>query len=181
MAVNISTSNRIACLCEGGAETVIMEKLLDHDLLVFSREQLIDERVLPRTSAKKFAQRYLKVDYGGKITILRIIDSRSEKFILGKVFKCQVEVINVITAPEIEILVIVSQGKYNEYSRSGEKKPSDYCKNVLRIPNVKSPAFVSDYFSDPSFLVNSIREYHRLHKQKNNEASLFDLIKSDLK
>ena len=88
------------------------------------------------------------------------------------------DVINVITAPEIEILIITSMKKYDEYCRSGTKKPSDYCKNVLGIKNVKSPAFIKDYFSDSSFLVDSIKEYHRVHKQKNTEASIYDLIKT---
>ncbi|MDY2628533.1 MAG: hypothetical protein SOW08_09540 [Lachnospiraceae bacterium] len=97
---------------------------------------------------------------------------------MSKAYRCQVEVINVITASEIEMLIIVSQGQYDEFCRSGIKKPSDYCKTVLKIKNVKSPSFVSDYFSNPDFLINSIKEYHRVHKQKNNEASLYDLIKT---
>lgn len=85
--------------------------------------------------------------------------------------------INVITAPEIEILVIASKKKYNEYCRSGIKKPSDYCKSILGIKNVKSPSFIREYFADSSFLIDSIKEYHRVHKQKNTEASLYDLLK----
>lgn len=40
MAVNIPESSLIACICEGGAETAIMDILLNNDLLVFKREQL---------------------------------------------------------------------------------------------------------------------------------------------
>ena len=83
-----------------------------------------------------------------------------------------------ITAPEIEILVIVSKGKYDDYCRSSIKKPSDYCKSELKIKNVKSPNFISKYFSEPSFLVDSIKEYHRVHKQKKDEASIYDLLKN---
>ncbi len=39
MKVNISSSSLIACICEGGAETAIMDILLDNDLLIFKREQ----------------------------------------------------------------------------------------------------------------------------------------------
>lgn len=178
MIVNIPSSNLIACICEGGAETVIMDILLDNDLLIFNREQMIDESVLPRTSVKEFERRYLRMAYDQKILILRVIDSRREEFNLSKAYRCQVDVINVITAPEIEILIITSMKKYDEYCRSGTKKPSDYCKNVLGIKNVKSPAFIKDYFSDSRFLVDSIKEYHRVHKQKNTEASIYDLIKT---
>ncbi|MBO4911329.1 MAG: hypothetical protein J5504_01270 [Butyrivibrio sp.] len=173
----MSSSSFIACICEGGAETAIMDILLDNDLLIFRREQLIEERVLPRTSVKEFERRYLRMAFDQKIIILRVIDSRGEEFNLSRAYRCQVEIINVITAPEIEMLIIASQRKYNEYMRSGIKKPSDYCKNVLGIKNVKSPAYIRDYFSDPKYLIESIKEYNRIHKQKNNEASLYDLIK----
>ena len=164
MKVKISESNPIACICEGGAETAIMDILLDNDLLIFKREQLLEESVLPRTSVKEFERRYLRMAFDQKIIILRVIDSRGEEFNLSKAYRCQVEIINVITAPEIEMLIIASQKKYDEYKRSGVKKPSDYCKNVLGIKNVKSPKY--------------IKEYNRVHKQKNNEASLYDLLKT---
>lgn len=178
MKVNIPSSSLIACICEGGAETAIMDILLDNDLLIFNREQLIKESVLPRTSVKEFERRHLRMAYDQKLLILRVIDSRGEKFNLSKAYRCQVDVINVITAPEIEMLIIASKKKYDEYCRSGVKKPSDYCKNILEIKNVKSPTFIKDYFSDPCFLVDSIKEYHRVHKQKKTEASLYDLIKT---
>ena len=179
MKVNIPESSLIACICEGGAETAIMDILLDNDLLIFSRDQMIDESVIPRVSVKEFERRYLRTAYEQKIIILRMIDSRSEGFNLSKAYRCQVEVINVITAPEIEILIIASKKIYDQYCRSGIKKPSDYCKNVLGIKNVKSPEFVKEYFSDPRFLIDSIKEYHRVHKQKNDEASLFEIIKEE--
>ena len=177
MKVNISSSSLIACICEGGAETAIMDILLDNDLLIFKREQLLEESVLPRTSVKEFERRYLRMAFDQKIIILRVIDSRGEEFNLSKAYRCQVEIINVITAPEIEMLIIASQKKYDEYKRSGVKKPSDYCKNVLGIKNVKSPKYIKEYFSDSDYLIDSIKEYNRVHKQKNNEASLYDLLK----
>ena len=178
MKIEISKSSLIACICEGGAETAILDILLDNDLLIFGREQLIDESVISRTSVKEFERRYLRQEYDGKILILRVIDSRSEQFNLSKPYQCQVELINVITAPEIEILIIASLGKYEDYRKSGIKKPSDYCKTVLAMKNVKSQKFVSEYFADPEFLVKSIKEYHRVHKQKSNESSLYDLLET---
>ena len=38
MTVNIPSSSLIACICEGGPETAIMNILLDNDLLIFGRE-----------------------------------------------------------------------------------------------------------------------------------------------
>ncbi len=70
MRVDIPSTSLIACICEGGAETVIMDILLDNDLLIFNREQLINESVLPRTSVKVFEKRYLRLAYDQKILIL---------------------------------------------------------------------------------------------------------------
>ena len=178
MAVDIPKASIIACICEGGAETAIMDILIDNDLLIFNREQLIDECVLKRTSVREFEERYLRREYDQRILILRIIDSRREEFNLSKAYRCQVDVIDVITAPEIEMLIIASKRKYDDFCRSGIDKPSQYCKSVLKIENVKSPKFIKEYFDDTNSLVESIKEYNRVHKQKNNEAVLFDLLKT---
>lgn len=179
MSITIPCSSPIACICEGGAETAILNILLDNDLLVFNRSQMIDEDVIPRISVKEFERRYLRTAYDQKILILRVIDSRSEQFNLKKPYRCQVKVINVITAPEIEILIIVSQKKYDDFCHSKTSKPSDYCRVELGFKNVKSPEFIKEYFKDPAYLVESIKEYHRVHKQKKKEASLYDLIKPE--
>ncbi len=178
MELDILKTSLIACICEGGAETVIMDILLDNGLLIFNREQLIEEKILPRTSVKDFERYYLRREYDQKIVILRIIDSRREEFNLNKAYRCQVDVINVITAPEIEMLIIAGKKKYKEFCRSKTKKPSEYCKSILKMKNVKSPSFIKEYFGDTSFLLKSIKEYHRVHKQSNNEIALFDLLKN---
>ena len=176
MGVNILEDSLVACICEGGAETVIMNILLDNDLLIFNRQQLIDEEVLKRMSAKEFQKKYLHFAYDKKIIILRIIDSRSEKFPLSEIYRCQVEVINVITAPEIEMLIIINENKYNDFCKK-KKKPSEYCKQVLKMNNVKSRIFIREYFSNIDDLVKSIREYCRVHKKRKNEYNLCDLLK----
>ncbi len=41
MKVNISSSSLIACICEGGAETAIMDILLDNDLLIVLKNTIV--------------------------------------------------------------------------------------------------------------------------------------------
>ena len=36
----------VACICEGGAEETIINILLDNNCLIFSREQLLEEKPL---------------------------------------------------------------------------------------------------------------------------------------
>ena len=54
--------------------------------------------------------------------------------------------------------------------------PNDFCKEILKYPNVKSYDFVREYFSDCDKLLFAIKEYKRVSKIKKNEYSLYDLI-----
>ena len=69
-----------ACICEGAAENAIMDILLDEDLLVFSREEMLEESVIRCRDGKKFEQKYLRKGFAEKISVIRILDSRREKF-----------------------------------------------------------------------------------------------------
>ncbi len=134
-------SKYIVCICEGGAEQTVMEMLLDNDRLIFSYDDLLEGELLRCRSAKKFEEQHLRKGFTDKITVLRVLDSRREKFNLSKAYVNKIDVINVITAPEIEMLVIFTEGKYDEYKKSG-KKPSIYCKEDLKYSDVKSAEFL---------------------------------------
>ena len=94
-----------ACICEGAAENAVMDILLDADLLVFSREEMLEEAVIRCREGNKFEQKYLRKGFADKISVIRILDSRREKFKIGKAYEHKIDVINVITAPEIETLL----------------------------------------------------------------------------
>jgi len=166
----------VACICEGAAEKAIMEILLDADKLIFKRDDLLEGELLRCRSGKNFEEQHLRKGFTEKITVLRILDSRREQFKLSKAYEHKIEVINVITAPEIEMLVIFNEGKYEEYKKS-DKKPSDYCKTDLKYPNVKSTDFVKRYFADVTSLIASIVEYRRVSNIPSGEYTLSDLLK----
>lgn len=100
-----------------------------------------------------------------------LMDNALESWISAKV-----DVINIITAPEIEMLIIHSEGAYDKFKRSG-KKPSEFCKTDLRMHDVKSYDFVKDYFSNPQTLISAIKEYQRTANIPKGEYSLSDLLK----
>jgi len=166
----------VACICEGGAERAILDLLLDNHMLVFDREQLLEEEVLRCRSAKEFEDKYLRKGFREKITVYRILDSRRENFILSTIYQSKIDVINVVTAPEIEILIIYNEGKYKEFKNSGEK-PSVYCKSTLRYKDVKSYDFIQKYFSDINVLKRALHEYRRVSKVQKDELALYDLLK----
>ena len=165
-----------ACICEGSAENAIIDILLDNDLLIFTREEMLEEEVIRYRDGKRFEEKYLRKGFLEKISVIRILDSRRENFKLSKAYEQKVDVINVITAPEIEMLIIFNEDKYKEFKKSG-KKPSDFCKEDLMMTSVKSYRFVKDYFSDPDILLTSIKKYHEISKIRKGEYTLLDLLK----
>lgn len=165
-----------ACICEGAAESAIIDILVDNDLLIFSRSEMLDESVIRCRNAKRFEERYLRKGFDDQISVVRILDSRREEFRLSKAYAHKIDVINVITAPEIEMLIIHNEGAYERFKRSG-KKPSDFCKTDLRMHEVKSYDFVKGYFRDPDTLVKAIKEYRRTANVPNGEYTLLELLK----
>lgn len=169
-------SSYIAVLCEGTAEEVIINILLDNDCLIFDRTNLIEEKPLRVRSAKNFENTYLRKGFKDKISVVRILDSKHENFKLSKAYTHKVDIINIITAPEIEMLIILSEGKYSEYRKS-KKKPSDFCIQNLQYSDCKSKEFLIDYFKDSDKLVEAIIEHNRITKKGTNEYFLFDILK----
>lgn len=165
-----------ACICEGSAENAIMDILLDYELLIFSREEMIEEEVIRCREGKKFEEKYLRKGFRDKVSVIRILDSRRENFKLSKAYVGKVDVINVITAPEIEMLIIFNEDKYKEFKKSG-KKPSVFCKEDLKMAEVKSYDFVKGYFSNPAVLVAAIKKYHEISKVLKGEYTLLDLLR----
>ncbi len=164
----------IACLCEGSIEQAIMEILLDNNRLIFEREQLLEEEILRCRSAKNFERDYLNKTTNEMITVYRILDSTNENFKLSGPYLKRVTVVNIITAPEIEMLVIHAEGKYDDYSRK-RMKPSDYVKQHLKLGKIKSYEFAKRYFADDEVLVEAIKQYKQ--KTANKSGTLADLLK----
>mgnify|MGYP004614847149 CR=1 FL=1 len=169
-------SKYVACICEGGAEKTIIELLLDSNSLIFSYDDLLEGEILRCRKARDFETQYLRKYFNEKVTVLRILDSRRERFALSKAYAHKVDVINVVTAPEIEMLVILSENKYKEFKGSN-LKPSEYCKSFLGYSNVKRPVFIEAYFKDLDKLITAIKRYKKVSKINHGEYALADLLK----
>lgn len=73
-------SKYVACICEGGAEKTIIELLLDSNSLIFSYDDLLEGKILRCCKARDFETQYLRKYFNEKVTVLRILDSRRERF-----------------------------------------------------------------------------------------------------
>lgn len=164
----------ILCLCEGGAEMAVMNMLLDNNKLIFKRENLIRGCVHPRMDTTNIERKFLKKSYDKTVVILRILDSKNEKFKLNKPYKEMFEVKKCLTKPEIEILVIHDCCKLKEYIKvKSTIKPSLFCKTHLKLKDIKSKEFVNRYFDIDKLLV-ALKSYKE--KSSNDHYSIYDLV-----
>lgn len=173
-----------AILCEGSAEEAIVKLLLENSRLIIKQDNILDNAPIRIRSANTFCEKYLRRDFDGKLTVYRVLDSRKENFRLTgqnkKIFEDKLDVINIITAPEIEILYILAENKYQKYGKS-KKKASEFCKQDLKCKEVKSYDFIYSYFADIDKLLTVLKEYDRIHKKQSNELSLYDLLDTQYK
>lgn len=170
---------KILLLCEGNAEVDIMERLLDYNLLVFEKEQLVFEKAHQVRSAQEVQSKFLGLDYGENPPIIvRICDSKNEKFKLNKKLYSNT-VINIFTRPEIEILYIIKADEYEKYTnkQKSKEKPSTYCNRVLKMKNVKKKGFANEIFQEIEELRESLEKYKKYHK---DECCIFDLLRENV-
>lgn len=148
-------------------------------MLFFKTSDLVEDKVTTVRKVENIKSIYLNRTYEDGIIILRVIDSKSENFDLGKAYNKKVNnIINTYTKPEIEILVIIHKNLYQTYSNKFKsiKKPSDYCIQDLKIRNVKKSGFVKSYFTDIEKLVEVLKTYNTYNNKQNN-YSIYNLLK----
>ncbi len=160
----------IICACEGNAEKAIMEILLDAEALIFRRSDVIDGECIKLRTGEDIARAFLGREYERDISIVRILDREKERFNLppSYSFSRKIEVCNVVTKPEIEILHIYAAGLTEAYEHAKKNnkglKPSEFCKGYFgKKAHVKSEEFVrSMYEKDVEKLIAAIKkvEYH---------------------
>lgn len=174
--------NMVACICEGNAEKEIIVLLLENDCLIFTAEELIEGVPLSNKfrSSAKFESQYGGMTYEEKIEIIRVIDSKKESFIISESYKEKVSFIETCyTTPEIEMLYILNEEEYDNYQKSAYKKPSEYCKQELKMSKkIKNKDFCKNYFSDVNSLLKSIVKYNSIKPNK-NLYSIYDLLKDE--
>lgn len=177
-----------AILCEGAAEQAILEILIENDALTIKKDTLLEDSVLRVRSAEHFFKKHMRKQLDEKVTIYRILDSKKEKFKLSnkleKKFSGKFTVVDVITSPEIEMLIIISEKKYREYMKVKSKiKPSIYCKEELKLKKIKEFNFIKDYFSDFDKLIYAIKQYHSFKKKNKDKTDLmlYDILESQYK
>lgn len=165
----------VLCICEGTAEEVILNRLLDENCLIFNRNQVIDKAPTRIRQARKIESSFLNRDFAKDVVILRIIDSRREKFNLGKLYRERFSVYDILATPEIEMLMVWGENLYEEFKKS-RKKPSDFMAAVHAREEIKSRSYLERYYADVNYLLTAIENYARDASHR-DELGLYQLTK----
>ena len=178
--LNLTSPATYLLYCEGSAERVIMEIVLDARMLVFGQDEVIPERMtgrptIQRGNPNKMASQYLQESYEAPVVILYILDSRKEHLRLPK-YAAETPVHYFLTRPEIEILAIIREGMYVDFTNQSGKDAAEYCKTTLGMPKIKQEAFLRDYWN-ASDLRDAVIEYSKKHKFEKGELSLANLLR----
>ena len=171
----LGADSHVIIVPEGGFERVAVDILMDANAFVFPADNVIE--VSRVRKAVDIQDRYLTTEYDWPVSILRILDSRKERFVLGNLYRDRYPVINVYTRPEAEILAIIHEGRINDYYKvESAMKPNEFCKQYLGMPDIKKPSFLRSYW-DAGALISAAGEYKHLHKLGKDELCLADILR----
>lgn len=175
---------------EGAGEGIILNKLFDAGMLIVPSDRVVKDRMTfkPFTRLRKanqIADQFLNESYPvgseSRLLIARLIDSSTPAFPLPKQYRDTAIVRSFITSPEIEMLVIYKESALDAWKRKSRQnrqlKPSDFCKQYLKISDLKSQQFLEEYWSDEVELVSCIQQYAQHHTRKSPDTFfLVDLL-----
>ena len=172
-------------MCEGPNELAIIKKLLEHNKLTISSDDLLNlvpyhARQISKSSAVKTALNL----YPGQVEVLRIGDKLSETLKIPKEYKNQItSVKKYCTKPELEMLLIISENLQDKFEKvKSSVSPKIFSKNNIsynRQQYDNSTSFYYDYYKNRiELLVDTIKRYKHLKgKHQRDELYLADLLK----
>lgn len=166
----------VVVVCEGNCEVKLVSWLLENRKLIFTDQEILDHRPLHIRQPKTILPIINVLPPNEYICFYRIGDTLTDKFdtsCFGKIRQEHIEVKNVCTTPEIEILIIICEGLYNDFLKvKSDISPKEFVKTYVKGYNS-----FEDYISSHD-IISAIIEYKRLKKQKRkNDIFLADLLK----
>ena len=172
-------------MCEGANELEIMRILLKYDKLTFKEDDLIGltpfhARQLNNSQVRTELNIYPYQD----VLIMRVGDVQNETLRIPDIYKNKIiKVEKYCTKPELEILLIISEGMISEFEKvKSTTSPKEFAKRNIKCGHRRydnSTEFYREYYgATPDKLVSAIKEYKRVkgaHSKK--ELYLADLLK----
>lgn len=164
----------IVLLCEGQTEEELCNVLLDKGHFIFSREDILDLRPLHVRQLASLSYLINTLPIDEVINVYRIGDTQKDDLDLSmfKARKDKIKTYKYCTKPEIEILLIINENLFDEYSKTKSRIRPKRFLQLRKFPSVKL------YFATHDMRY-AILEYKKLKKQKKDELYLSDIIKHE--
>lgn len=170
--------------CEGTAEEVVIQRLVEgHRLIVADNNIVRDINNHPYTGYRKardIENHFLGLNYPLGLMIVRIVDVHPGAFKLKTIYREHIIVRDVITRTEIEALILVREGAYQDWYQHGKSNgvlPHQWCIQHLNMRNVKNRGFLEQYWIDSEMVVNAIENYMQcLGRHKDDQLNLADML-----
>lgn len=170
---------KLLILCEGPNELEVMKLLLENNCLTFTPDDLMGlvpyhARQIATSGAVKVA---LSI-YTGKVKILRVGDSQTDKLKIPVEYKNKItEIEKYCTKPELEMLLIIAEGMSSEYEKvKSSMKPKEFVKHYIVCDHQRynnSTKFYRSYFGrNVDILVRSLKSYRQIKGSHKKESDI---------
>lgn len=176
-------------MTEGTDELALIEVLIEKDLFIFKKEELLMEQPFHKRQIDGELTGYIQgLSYGDTIDIYRIGDKLSDKLkiprsILDEKIRNKFKI---CTLPEFEILFILNEGIFDNFLRNnkGNLKPSEFYKSH-NSEYKKQAVYIKQYFSKMSEdeIISLINLYVEKRGKMHNhdELTLKAIVKEKIK
>ena len=165
----------IVLACEGKCEVKLLTKLIDNNCLIFDIKDILDRRPLHIRQPQAITPLINILPIEEDIVFYRVGDTQKDQFDLscfGDIRNEHITIKRMCTKPEIEILIIINEGLFEEYNKHKSKiMPKQFVKTFVN-------GFVDfEHYIDTHDMVNAIKEYKRIKSHEKDEFYLADLLK----
>jgi hypothetical protein len=161
----------IVLACEGPSEVFLIHSLIQHEHLSFPGDLFLDGPIVMR-QISKYIPILRTIPMEEDIEIWRIGDTQKDKFSLKglELRENHIRILTYCTKPEIESLVIINEGLWDEYLKQGSRiRPKAFIKQHLKDFSIK------DYFETHDMYDETLK-YKKLKRHRKGELFLADLL-----
>ena len=183
--INLDEYDFFWLTCEGTNESEAINWIIEEGRFIIPKNLYITEFL--RKLRSKCKREYfldheiVKYNIKKKVGIIYIHDSQNENWNVSMRYQEKmalkgIEVINVITRPEIEVLAIHSNSKwYSKWNKGTKSKPSDFLKPLVAFNIKQAGNFAKLFNNDFELFVESCKKYKSSVTTK-NAITIYDLI-----
>ncbi len=172
-------------MCEGPNEKAVVNLLLDNNLLIFNRNDLLGLDIYHARQLVPYLVNLINSYNCSNLKIIRIGDKFTDKLKIPESIKHIIDYKQILkchTHPELEILLIIDKNLFDKFNKEKSKiKAKDFAKKHISLNGHlydNTTQFWNDYFKNNiKNLVNDIKKCKKIGKNKKEEIYLADLLK----